>query len=122
MNKFVVMFCVFTGIVSPALAGSCETAAMNYYCTAVTLALGKASANSPLGTALTKRAAMLDEEAKRLGYADLKQRYYTAGVQDVGKAADPTVMERLIGTCVKSEPRFVQAFEATVTECDNVRN
>lgn len=93
--------------------GGCETAALYYYCTAVTVALGQAAkrTNPDLSAALLQRAVGYEADARRIGYESLVGKYNRAGVEHAAKAGDPATMQRLLATCVTPEPNLVSRFK-----------
>ncbi|HWB45064.1 MAG TPA: hypothetical protein VG900_06440 [Hyphomicrobiaceae bacterium] len=99
--------------VQAAQPGGCETAALYYYCRAVTVALGQAAkATDPdLSAALLRRAAGYGEDARGIGFERLVEKYNRVGVQHAAKAADPATMQRLLGTCVTPDPNLVATFK-----------
>lgn len=108
-------------IPAPARAGACETAALNFYCTGVTMALsGGAEKSSPdLSTALKVKSSEYGKASRKDGYASLSQKYLTLGVQDASKSTDAKIMKRLLGICVDSEEKLVATFvSSAATDCE----
>ncbi len=105
---------------SPSMAqDNCAQAALAYYCTAVTTALGQ-TAGGDLGTALLTQSGEYGTLSKSLGYSSLKQKYFEIGVNDVAKAKNKGVVERLIKICVSKDADAISTFkELTGTACSN---
>lgn len=89
---------------TPSMAqDTCTQAALAYYCTAVTTALGQA-ARGDLGTALLAQSNEYAQDSKRLGFSALMQTYYQIGVNDVAEAIkDREVLDGLVKTCVSKD-------------------
>ena len=119
---FSAIACAAVLIGSPALANNCQTAALNYYCMAVTLALAQGSSGA-LSLALATKAASLGDEAKKLGFDNLKDRYSRAGLDDVAKSGkDPKMLDRIMGTCVSPKQKLIETFrESASSDCTDVR-
>ena len=94
---------------------TCAQAALAYYCTAVTTALGQ-TAGGDLGSALLTQSLEYSEVSKRLGYSSLRQKFYEEGVADVAEAKDHDVMQRLIKTCVAKEAEAMKSFMESSTK------
>jgi hypothetical protein len=95
---------------TPSMAqDTCTQAALAYYCTAVTTALGQA-ADGDLGNALLAQSNEYVQASKKFGFSSLKQRYYQSGVTDAAEAKDPGVMDKLIKTCVSKDTESMNAF------------
>lgn len=96
-----------------AQPGRCETAALYYYCTAVTVALGQAAkpTDPDLSAALLQRAVGYEADARRIGYESLVGKYNRAGVEHAARAVDPATMQRLLATCVTPDPNLVSRFK-----------
>ena len=93
--------------------GRCETAALYYYCTAVTVALGQAAkpTDPDLSAALLQRAVGYEADARRIGYESLVGKYNRAGVEHAASAVDPATMQRLLATCVAPDANLVSRFK-----------
>jgi hypothetical protein len=95
---------------TPSMAqDNCMQAALAYYCTAVTTALGQ-TAGGDLGTALLAQSNEYGQASKKLGFSSLKQKYYKAGVTDAAEAMNSEVMDKLIKTCVSKDADAMEAF------------
>jgi hypothetical protein len=101
------------GVKGAQAADDCGRAALNYYCTGVTLALSQATETSDLAAALKTMAGSYGKKAKRLSYKNLQAKYQSAGVEDASKSTDPDVMQRLLAICVKADETAVGQFMRT---------
>ena len=101
------------GPAQAAQPGGCETAALYYYCRAVTVALGQAAkpTDPELSAALLQRAVGYGEEVRSIGFERLVSKYNRVGVEHAAKAGDPRTMRRLLATCVTPDPNFVASFK-----------
>jgi hypothetical protein len=96
---------------------TCAQAALAYYCTAVTTALGQ-TAGGDLGNALLAQSQEYGEASKRLGYSSLKQKFFERGVNDAADAKDQDGMQKLIKVCVSKDAEAMNSFmETTDKSC-----
>ena len=104
---------------SPSMAqDTCTQAALAYYCTAVTTAIGQ-TAGGDLGGALLSQSAEYGKRAEELGHSSLKSVYYRKGVDAVAKATDRSEMEELIKLCVSKNADAVDEFlKKTENTCE----
>jgi len=101
-----------------APAASCEDAALNFYCTAVTTALGRATNDKALSEGLLTRSADYAKKADKSGHPKLRDKYYKQGVDAASQSTRPVTMKDLIDLCVDVKQAAVKSFLARAAlEC-----
>jgi hypothetical protein len=91
-------------------ANDCSAAALNYYCTGVTIALSQATEIPDLASALKSKAASYGKKAGHLRHKELGEKYQRKGVEDAADSTNPNVMQRLLATCVSGDQAAVDEF------------
>jgi hypothetical protein len=99
-------------------ASDCAAAALNYYCTGVTIALSQATQTPDLASVLQSKAASFGQKAKSLGHKNLGEKYQRKGVEDAAKSTDLDIMQRLLTMCVTGDQAKIDEFiSKTRSDC-----